>query len=112
MSVPNPYRPFNYSSCSHTKLSNTTHSVKERREKIVNLEINSFVHSPNAYCLLVNINRSILQRIKTVPVRILVLFYTVNFTTYSSKVDYTYACTKTRHNTLKTKFEGKKGFRL
>ena len=45
-------------------------------------------------------------------VRILVLFYTVNFTTYSSKVDYTYTCTKTRHNTLKTKFEGKKGFRL
>ena len=45
-------------------------------------------------------------------VRILVLFYTVNvnFTTYSSKVDYTYTCTKTRHNTLKTKFEGKKGF--
>ena len=42
-------------------------------------------------------------------VRILVLFYTVNFTTYSSKVDYTYTCTKTRHNTLKTKFEGKKG---
>ena len=34
----------------------------------MNLEINSFVHSPNAYCLLVNINRSILQRIKTVPV--------------------------------------------
>jgi len=34
----------------------------------VNLEINSFVHSPNAYCLLVNINRGILQRIKTVPV--------------------------------------------
>ena len=34
----------------------------------MNLEINSFVHSPNAYCLLVNINRGILQRIKTVPV--------------------------------------------
>ena len=34
----------------------------------MNLEINSFVHPPNAYCLLVNINRSILQRIKTVPV--------------------------------------------
>ena len=33
----------------------------------------------------------------------------MNFTTYSSKVDYTYTCTKTRHNTLKTKFEGKKG---
>ena len=37
MSVPNPYRPFNYSSCSHTKLSNTTHSVKERREKVCEL---------------------------------------------------------------------------
>ncbi len=39
-------------------------------------------------------------------VRILVLFYTMNFTTYSSKVDYTMLtliCTKTRHNTLKTK---------
>ena len=45
-----------------------------------------------------------------VIVRILVLFYTVNFTTYSSKVDYTmFTCTKTRHNTLKTKLEGKKG---
>ena len=52
--VPNPYGPLDYSSCSHTKLCNAIHSVKERREKIVNLEINSFVHSPNAYCLLVN----------------------------------------------------------
>ena len=42
-------------------------------------------------------------------VRILVLFYTVNFTTYSSKVDYTILTLVPRHNTLKTKLEGKKG---
>ena len=64
-SVPNPYKPFNYSSCSLHYTMNTTHSVKERREE-VNKEINPFyVHSTNAYCLLdnnlfvININESI-----------------------------------------------------
>ena len=55
--VPNPYRPLNYSSCSHTKLSNTTHSVKERREEIVvNLEINSLSILPmlSAYWILIS----------------------------------------------------------
>ena len=50
-----------------TTYSKTQHTVvKERREEEeVNLELNSFVHSPNAYCLLViilfviNINESI-----------------------------------------------------
>ena len=32
---------------------------------------------------------ALLKAHRDIPVRILVLFYTVNFTTYSSKVDYT-----------------------
>ena len=69
MSVPNPYRPLNYSSCSHTKLSNTTHSVKERREKIVvNLEINSLSILPMliAYWLIINL-LYYLQQMNKVP---------------------------------------------
>ena len=45
-------------------------------------------------------------------VRILVLFYTVNFTTYSSKVDYTILTLVPRQDTAlwRQSLEGKKGF--
>jgi hypothetical protein len=52
MSVPNPYRSLNYSSCSH-HLATTQYTGLEGNVKVKENKLLTF--HPNAYCLLDNI---------------------------------------------------------
>ncbi len=69
MSVPNPYRPLNYSSCSHHYAINTVHRLEGKKRRRVKDKVLTFI--PSAYCLLVYIKHNnlfvIKQRINTVP---------------------------------------------
>ena len=79
MSVPNPYRPFNYSSCSQHYAMNTVHSV--RRKKRSELR-EALLFIPNAYCLLVY-NKSIRIFHESIQYRIYIRYSPAYLVLYS-----------------------------